>query len=130
MNANVKDPALMADEKAYQTNSPPDSGSGQIVTNDDAYRPGFWTRMGLTGESFKQRTLSDKHNQLNKTMKARHLNMIAIGGSIGAGLFAGSGNALYNGGPAGLLIAFAIIGVVRGARPALTDGDIMLTAVR
>jgi len=43
-------------------------------------------------------------------MKPRHLQMIAVGGSIGTGLFVGSGNALTRGGPAGLLIAWLIIG--------------------
>ena len=38
--------------------------------------------------------------------------MIAIGGSIGAGLFVGSGGALSTGGPAALLIGFGIIGIV------------------
>jgi len=70
------------------------------------------TRLGLTAESFKRRTAADEHNQLNKTLKTRHLNMIAIGGSIGAGLFVGSGGALSRGGPASLLICFSIIGVV------------------
>ncbi|EAS27306.3 amino acid permease [Coccidioides immitis RS] len=73
---------------------------------------GFWTRMGCTPESFKQRTLADKHNQLNRTLKGRHLHMIAIGGSIGAGLFVGSGSALHDGGPATLIIDFMIIGVM------------------
>ncbi|KAL1956608.1 hypothetical protein VTO42DRAFT_6955 [Malbranchea cinnamomea] len=70
----------------------------------------FWTRMGCTVESFKRRTNVDKHNQLNQTLKSRHLHMIAIGGSIGAGLFVGSGGALQTGGPAALIIAFMIIG--------------------
>ncbi|EEH16501.1 hypothetical protein PABG_06588 [Paracoccidioides brasiliensis Pb03] len=72
----------------------------------------FWTRMGCTSESFKRRTLADKHNQLNQTLKSRHLHMIAIGGSIGAGLFVGSGGSLSTGGPASVLIDFAIIGVM------------------
>ncbi|KKZ65111.1 hypothetical protein EMCG_01351 [[Emmonsia] crescens] len=72
----------------------------------------FWTRMGCTPESFKRRTLADKHNQLNQTLKGRHLHMIAIGGSIGAGLFVGSGGSLSTGGPATVLIDFSIIGVM------------------
>lgn len=49
---------------------------------------------------------------LNRRLKSRHLQMIAIGGSIGTGLFVGSGGALRNGGPAGVLIAYALIGVM------------------
>lgn len=45
-------------------------------------------------------------------MKSRHLHMIAIGGSIGAGFFVGSGSALTKGGPASLLICFSIAGVM------------------
>jgi amino acid transporter len=45
-------------------------------------------------------------------MKPRHLNMIAIGGSIGAGFFVGSGSALTRGGPASVLICFLIAGVM------------------
>lgn len=58
---------------------------------------GFWTRMGCTPESFKRRTAVEEGVQLNQTLKARHLHMIAIGGSIGAGLFVGSGSALSRG---------------------------------
>jgi amino acid transporter len=36
--------------------------------------------------------------------------MIAVGGSIGTGLFIGSGSALRTGGPAGVLIGWIIMG--------------------
>lgn len=45
-------------------------------------------------------------------LKGRHLQMIAFGGSIGAGLFVASGRALQMGGPASLLMAVALIGVM------------------
>ncbi|CAG8956286.1 hypothetical protein HYFRA_00003666 [Hymenoscyphus fraxineus] len=72
---------------------------------------GFWTRMGCTPESFKKRELLGD-NQLDQTLKPRHLQMIAIGGSIGAGFFVGSGGALARGGPGTLLIDFMIMGVM------------------
>lgn len=49
---------------------------------------------------------------LTRTLKSRHLQMIAIGGAIGTGLFVGSGSSLATGGPAGLLIAFFLTGTM------------------
>ncbi|GEQ66657.1 hypothetical protein JCM33374_g320 [Metschnikowia sp. JCM 33374] len=47
---------------------------------------------------------------LSRSLKGRHLQMIAIGGSIGTGLFIGSGKVLKRGGPASVLIAYILIG--------------------
>ena len=49
---------------------------------------------------------------LLRRLKSRHLQMIAIGGSIGTGLFVGSGKALAHGGPASVVIAFGLIGIM------------------
>ncbi|ATO19647.1 lysine transporter [Acinetobacter sp. LoGeW2-3] len=50
--------------------------------------------------------------QLQRKLSARHLNMIAIGGSIGTGLFLASGATIANAGPGGALLAYALIGVM------------------
>ncbi|KAK5163631.1 lysine permease [Saxophila tyrrhenica] len=50
--------------------------------------------------------------QLKRKLQSRHLQMIAIGGTIGTGLFIGSGGALATSGPAGTLIAYAFVGTL------------------
>jgi lysine-specific permease len=57
--------------------------------------------------------MSEVSNQhLKRKLSARHLNMIAIGGSIGTGLFLASGSTIANAGPGGALLAYALIGVM------------------
>ncbi|KAK1757118.1 putative amino-acid permease [Echria macrotheca] len=49
---------------------------------------------------------------LTRELKGRHLQMIAIGGSIGTGLFVASGKTLSQGGPASMLLAYLFIGAM------------------
>lgn len=52
------------------------------------------------------------NTSLVRELKGRHLQMIAIGGSIGTGLFVASGKSLNMGGPASLLVAYGFIGIM------------------
>jgi amino acid permease len=62
-------------------------------------------------------TLTPKHDKqfasrLHRGLSARQVQMIAIAGTIGTGLFLGTGRSLAQGGPASVLVCYAIIGFI------------------
>ncbi|KAJ3732712.1 APC amino acid permease [Lentinula guzmanii] len=112
-----------------------DSSSAETGNNNiqfyDPSKESIWTRLGVNFESFKRapgvtgdrlvagdlseaeiEKIKSETPMLQAKMKKRHLTMIAVGGSIGTGLFVGSGSALKVGGPAAILIGWIIMGVM------------------
>ncbi|KAK9243504.1 amino acid permease-domain-containing protein [Lipomyces tetrasporus] len=53
-----------------------------------------------------------QHTELRRTLKTRHIQMIAVGGVLGNGLFIGSGRILANSGPLGMILGFLITGAI------------------
>lgn len=106
--------------------------SGDMYGESTPHRAGIMTRMidsfrrdptamttpraasGSNGKGFdlEAAALRTAESPLARKLKGRHLQMIAIGGSIGTGLFVGSGKALASGGPASLILGFGLIGMM------------------
>lgn len=106
----------------------------RISGNDASYSGSTNLVTATAGRSYDLRAANVKiaNSTLSRDLKGRHLQMIAIGGSIGtllciaelqlrellkvhpgAGLFVASGTALSTGGPASLLIAYIIMGAMQ-----------------
>jgi AAT family amino acid transporter len=54
--------------------------------------------------------MSHSQENLSRSLRNRHIQLIALGGTIGVGLFLGSAKAIHNAGP-GLLLGYAVAGV-------------------
>ena len=52
------------------------------------------------------------NTHLPRRLQTRHLNMIAIGGSIGTGIFLASGYTISIGGPGGALLAYSLMALI------------------
>ncbi|MBU3161600.1 amino acid permease [Clostridium frigoris] len=55
---------------------------------------------------------NESGSELKRSLKPRHIGMIALGGAIGTGLFFASGNAISSSGPGGAIVSFGIMGIV------------------
>lgn len=54
---------------------------------------------------------AEEYGYVNRGLKSRHVQFIALGGAIGTGLFLGIGQALYSYGPLSILLGYSITGL-------------------
>ncbi|KAJ5819545.1 hypothetical protein N7474_005136 [Penicillium riverlandense] len=79
--------------------------------NNDGDTKSFRSR-DESSHSDEEMAVDPMHAPLKRQLQSRHLQMIAIGGIIGPGLLVGSGTALNEGGPGGVLISFSLVGII------------------
>lgn len=127
-------------DKAWETQrigvyidyTPSCPGSSWLPTRSTASRLGFLAKMSgeyqdkekhagsgpesgsvevYAGEVFDTNRKFDEVGMVKQGLKQRHIQMIALAGTIGTGLFLGSGRAIAHGGPLGAFLGYLIIGI-------------------
>ncbi len=85
-----------------QNGSPSHTGHAAVK------QPGMQAEAAQSSEPEQPRS----GNTVKRALKTRHVSMIALGGSIGTGLFVASGASIHSAGPGGALAAYAAIGIM------------------
>ncbi|UPK94841.1 hypothetical protein LCI18_005776 [Fusarium solani-melongenae] len=88
-----------------------DNNSDNIIMKTDSLKDEGLQRTASNGNGEVENTNAEDAG-LQRGLAGRHLMMLAIGGVIGPGYFVGMGTGLSTAGPAGLLLCFAIVGVL------------------
>ncbi|KAI0020207.1 amino acid permease/ SLC12A domain-containing protein [Xylariomycetidae sp. FL0641] len=96
----------MASEKPYE--GPLAAAAGE--KKKQAGSPAEEAVLSVNGSS--QQDVEAGSDELHRGLRSHHLQFIAIGGTIGTGLFLGSGGAVGTAGPVGCLIAFLFVGSI------------------
>lgn len=78
----------------------------------DSHADPFSEKQNALRQLVEADLLDTRYAQTQRGLKSRHVQMMALGGTIGTGLFVGSGQALAIGGPAFLFAAYIFMSVV------------------
>ncbi|CAG8427098.1 unnamed protein product [Penicillium salamii] len=87
--------------------------------DNNGIAPTSYDKKVLTHEDTEMRKSTDVENvagqleechEVKQGLRQRHIQMIALAGTVGTGLFLSSGRAIVNAGPLGAFLAYSIIG--------------------
>ena len=94
-----------ADEK-YSDESPP-------MRADDPSRvvEEKGIRIGEAADMYGDLATAEEYGYVSRGLKSRHIQFIALGGTIGTGLFLGIGRAFTQAGPLSILLGYTFTGI-------------------
>ncbi|KAF7975604.1 hypothetical protein HWV62_9179 [Athelia sp. TMB] len=85
--------------------------TGYITEASSREQPSLQKSRSLWNRIFVDHDGVKEHNPTVRAMQSRHLMMIAIGGTIGTGLFLSAGSAIALAGPASALLSYFVVGI-------------------
>ncbi|KAH8698374.1 proline permease PrnB [Talaromyces proteolyticus] len=77
--------------------------------SNDEYEHGYSEKHNAVRALVEADLLDDRYAQTKRGLRNRHVQMMALGGTIGTGLFVGAGQSLAIGGPLSLLLGYLFI---------------------
>ena len=69
------------------------------------------SKLNEATEIFGDVQTAEEYGYVARGLKSRHIQFIALGGTIGTGLFLGIGRAFVQGGPLSVLLGYAFVGL-------------------
>lgn len=104
--------SLKSQDNTTVVEHPDASGSSSISKGDDQYGQSADNGPSESGRGFPALDPGGEHGRLHRGLSTRQVQMIAIAGTIGTGLFLGTAKSLAQGGPASMLIAYSVVGFI------------------
>ena len=68
-------------------------------------------RMGEAADMYGDIATAEEYGYVSRGLKSRHIQFIALGGTIGTGLFLGIGRAFTQAGPLSILLGYTFTGI-------------------
>ncbi|KAK2744154.1 hypothetical protein FQN57_004414 [Myotisia sp. PD_48] len=96
-------------EKAENTTNEPKETP--LYANNDKSLDTKGIRYGEATDLYGDADAAAKYGYVARELKSRHIQFIALGGTIGTGLFLGIGRALTQAGPLSLLLGYTLTGI-------------------
>jgi amino acid permease len=100
-------PLLCSSSMPSSKEADPISAEEAMATHIEAVGSNFEAKEDVTGIV----DLSERA-EMKQELKSRHIQMIALAGAIGTGLFLGSGRAIAHSGPLGTLLSYSMTGML------------------